>query len=136
MTVSELKLELEEMFKLLKSNGIEEAPGVLYVAQGCLNNMGLYALQIKFNADLFLGKLWLTAHEAIRTSNTSHVIPIEIITKAPKPGWDIHVTLHKVKQSVNDMKIRQLISENKTLKAELQAYKSSALHRIIRLLAA
>ncbi|TAF72597.1 MAG: hypothetical protein EAZ53_15580 [Bacteroidetes bacterium] len=136
MEISQIKCEINAIFDMLKLHKIEEAPGVLYVAQGCINNIEIYALEVKFQPELFINKLWLVAHEAIKISNNSHVIPIDIINKAPKLGWNIHVTLHKIKEDVNNMKIIHLINENKALKAELMPYKTSVLHRIVSLIAA
>lgn len=136
MDITQIKSEIDAIFDLLKSNGIEEAPGVLYVADACIKNIEIYAIEVKFNPNLFVGKLWLIAHEAIKYNNKSHIIPKNVIENTPKPGWNIHVTLTKIKEEVNDCKIAHLISENRALKAELQAYKTSVLHRIVSLIAA
>lgn len=134
MKISNIKTEIESIFEFLKTNEVEEVPGVLYMAQACTKNIEIYAIEIKFNAELFINSLWLTAHEAIRYNNKSYKIPKTIINNAPKPGWNINVTISKIKEEVNDCKIAHLISENKILKTELNNFQNSIFYKISKLI--
>lgn len=125
MKVSEIKTEIDSLIELLKSRNVE-VPGVLYVADTCIKNMIYYVIEPKFDTCLFIAKLHLLAHEAIKNVDKTHIVPFDVINNAPRVSWNIHVTLSKIKETVNDLKIKHLIAENGALKVEIQKLKTKS----------
>lgn len=125
MDHSKIISEIEAMIALLEQKNVEVS-GLLYVAQNSIKNLIHFDLDIKFNVNLFIGKLWLITHEAIKNKYSTHCIPSDIIENAPTSTWNIHLTISKIKEEVNEAKIQYLLEKNARLKEEIIKLKSRA----------